>query len=52
MVKELFEEVGLLDVFFVFFGGGGLFFGCVLVICVLVLVCWIYGVELEVGNDG
>lgn len=52
VVKELIEEVGLLDVLLVLLGGGGLFFGCVMVVCVLNFVCKIFGVELEVGNDG
>jgi threo-3-hydroxy-L-aspartate ammonia-lyase len=50
--KELFEEVGSLDVFFVPLGGGGLLSGCALATRALSPDCKLYGVEPETGNDG
>ncbi|HEX7644745.1 MAG TPA: threo-3-hydroxy-L-aspartate ammonia-lyase [Burkholderiaceae bacterium] len=50
--KELFEEVGLLDAFFVPLGGGGLLSGSALSTRALAPQCQLYGVEPEAGNDG
>lgn len=50
--KELFEEVGQLDAFFVPLGGGGLLSGCALATRALSPTCKLYGVEPEAGNDG
>ncbi|BCB07224.1 serine/threonine dehydratase [Vreelandella venusta] len=50
--KELFEEVGPLDAFFVPLGGGGLLSGCALATRELSPSCKLYGVEPEAGNDG
>ena len=50
--KELFEEVGELDVFFVCLGGGGLLSGSALTTRALSPKCKLYGVEPESGNDG
>ena len=50
--KELFEEVGPLDAFFVCLGGGGLLSGCALATRALSPGCMLYGVEPEAGNDG
>ena len=50
--KELFEEVGPLDAFFVPLGGGGLLSGCALSTRALSHDCALYGVEPEAGNDG
>ncbi|HEY9027876.1 MAG TPA: threo-3-hydroxy-L-aspartate ammonia-lyase [Burkholderiaceae bacterium] len=50
--KELFEEVGELDAFFVCLGGGGLLSGSALAARVLSPRCKLYGVEPEAGNDG
>lgn len=50
--KELFEEVGPLDAFFVPLGGGGLLSGCALATRALAPDCLLYGVEPEAGNDG
>ena len=50
--KELFEEVGALDAFFVCLGGGGLLAGSALATRVLAPDCALYGVEPEAGNDG
>jgi threonine dehydratase len=50
--KELFEEVGGLDYFFVPLGGGGLLSGCALATRALSPQCKLYGVEPEAGNDG
>jgi threo-3-hydroxy-L-aspartate ammonia-lyase len=50
--KELFEEVGELDAFFVCLGGGGLLAGSALSTQALSPACKIYGVEPEAGNDG
>jgi threo-3-hydroxy-L-aspartate ammonia-lyase len=49
--KELFEEVGELDYFFVCLGGGGLISGCALAARALSPRCKVYGVEPEAGND-
>ncbi|MCS0581498.1 threo-3-hydroxy-L-aspartate ammonia-lyase [Massilia pinisoli] len=50
--KELFEEVGQLDAFFVCLGGGGLLSGSALSTRALSPDCRLYGVEPEAGNDG
>ena len=50
--KELFEEVGALDAFFVPMGGGGLLSGSALATRALSPACKLYGVEPEAGNDG
>jgi threo-3-hydroxy-L-aspartate ammonia-lyase len=50
--KELFEEVGALDAFFVPLGGGGLLSGSALVTRALASGCKLYGVEPISGNDG
>jgi threonine dehydratase len=50
--KELFEEVGALDAFFVPLGGGGLLAGSALAARALSPQCKVYGVEPEAGNDG
>jgi len=50
--KELFEEVGPLDAFFVPLGGGGLLSGSALATRALSPQCKLYGVEPEAGNDG
>jgi threonine dehydratase len=50
--KELFEETGPLDAFFVCLGGGGLLAGCALATRALSPDCKLYGVEPEAGNDG
>ncbi len=50
--KELFEEVGELDHFFVCLGGGGLLSGSALSARALSPNCKVYGVEPEAGNDG
>lgn len=50
--KELFEEVGELDAFFVCLGGGGLLAGSALSTRALSPRCKLYGVEPEAGNDG
>ena len=50
--KELFDEVGPLDSFFVCLGGGGLLSGSALATRVLAPGCKLYGVEPEAGNDG
>jgi threo-3-hydroxy-L-aspartate ammonia-lyase len=49
--KELIEEVGPLDYFFVCLGGGGLMAGCSLAFEALNPNCKIYGVEPAAGND-
>ncbi|MET0310981.1 MAG: pyridoxal-phosphate dependent enzyme, partial [Burkholderiaceae bacterium] len=49
--KELLEEVGELDYFFVCLGGGGLIGGCSLAARALSPACKVYGVEPEAGND-
>lgn len=50
--KELFEEVGELDAFFVCLGGGGLLSGSALATRALSPRTRLYGVEPEAGNDG
>ncbi|WP_431478894.1 threo-3-hydroxy-L-aspartate ammonia-lyase [Massilia eburnea] len=50
--KELFEEVGELDYFFVCLGGGGLLSGSALATRALSPKCKLYGVEPEAGDDG
>jgi threo-3-hydroxy-L-aspartate ammonia-lyase len=50
--KELFDEVGPLDHFFVCLGGGGLLSGSALAARALAPRCKVYGVEPEAGNDG
>ncbi|MEJ8853724.1 threo-3-hydroxy-L-aspartate ammonia-lyase [Variovorax robiniae] len=50
--KELFEQVGELDAFFVPLGGGGLLSGSALATRALSPNCKLYGVEPEAGNDG
>lgn len=50
--RELFEDVGPLDAFFVPLGGGGLLSGCALTTRALSPNCTLYGVEPEAGNDG
>ena len=50
--KELFEEIGQLEAFFVCLGGGGLLSGSALSTRALSPDCKLYGVEPEAGNDG
>lgn len=50
--RELFEEVGELDVLLVCMGGGGLVSGSALAARALSPGCKVYGVEPEAGNDG
>jgi len=50
--KELFEEVGTLDVLLAPLGGGGLLSGTALSTRALAPHCTLYGVEPEAGNDG
>jgi hypothetical protein len=50
--KELFDEVGELDVLLVPLGGGGLLAGCALAASKLSPNCTVIGVEPEAGNDG
>lgn len=50
--KELFEEVGELDVLLVPLGGGGLLAGSALAATGLSPSCKVIGVEPEAGNDG
>jgi len=50
--KELFEDVGPLDVLLVPLGGGGLLAGCALAASGLSPDCKVIGVEPEAGNDG
>ena len=50
--KELFEEVGPLDSFFVCLGGGGLLSGSALATRALSPQTRLYGVEPAAGNDG
>jgi threonine dehydratase len=52
VAKELFEEVGPLDVLLVCLGGGGLLSGCALAAKALSPNCRVIGVEPEAGNDG
>jgi len=50
--RELFEEVGPLDVLLAPLGGGGLLSGTALATRALAPQCQLYGVEPEAGNDG
>jgi threo-3-hydroxy-L-aspartate ammonia-lyase len=50
--KELFEDVGPLDVLLVPLGGGGLLAGSALAASGLAPGCKVIGVEPEAGNDG
>ncbi len=50
--KELFEDVGPLDVLLVPLGGGGLLSGSALAASGLAPDCKVIGVEPEAGNDG
>jgi threo-3-hydroxy-L-aspartate ammonia-lyase len=50
--RELFEEVGPLDVLLAPLGGGGLLSGTALSARALAPQCQLYGVEPEAGNDG
>ena len=50
--RELFEDVGPLDVLLVPLGGGGLLAGCALAASGLAPDCKVIGVEPEAGNDG
>ncbi|MEQ4899104.1 threo-3-hydroxy-L-aspartate ammonia-lyase [Proteus vulgaris] len=52
VAKELFDEVGELDMLFVPLGGGGLLYGSLLSTKALSPQCKIYGVEPLAGNDG
>ncbi|MBI6527867.1 threo-3-hydroxy-L-aspartate ammonia-lyase [Proteus vulgaris] len=52
VAKELFNEVGELDMLFVPLGGGGLLSGSLLSTKALSPQCKIYGVEPLSGNDG
>ncbi|MGE5337384.1 MAG: threo-3-hydroxy-L-aspartate ammonia-lyase [Gemmatimonadota bacterium] len=49
--KELFEEVGALDLLLVCVGGGGLVSGCAVAARELAPQCAVIGVEPEAGND-
>lgn len=50
--RELFDEVGPLDVLLAPLGGGGLLSGTALSTRALAPRCQLYGVEPEAGNDG
>jgi threo-3-hydroxy-L-aspartate ammonia-lyase len=50
--KELFDDAGPLDAFFVPLGGGGLLSGSALATRALSPDCALYAVEPEAGNDG
>ena len=50
--KELFEEIGPLDILLVPLGGGGLLSGSAVAAMALCPECAVYGVEPEAGNDG
>ncbi len=50
--KELFDEVGALDVLFVPLGGGGLLSGSATAAKAMHPNCTVIGVEPEAGNDG
>lgn len=50
--KELFDEVGELDMLFVPLGGGGLLSGSLLSTKALLPDCKVFGVEPLAGNDG
>jgi len=49
--RELFEEVGALDLLLVCLGGGGLTAGCALAAAAISPGCAVWGVEPEAGND-
>lgn len=49
--KELFEQVGELDVLLVCCGGGGLLSGCAIAAATLSPCCQVIGVEPEKGDD-
>jgi len=49
--RELFEEVGPLDLLLVCLGGGGLTAGCALAAAAMSPDCAVWGVEPEAGND-
>jgi threonine dehydratase len=49
--RELFEEVGELDLLLVCLGGGGLTSGCVLAARAMSPGCAVWGVEPEAGDD-
>lgn len=49
--KELFDEVGELDILLVPVGGGGLISGCALAASALSPACAVIGVEPAAGND-
>jgi threonine dehydratase len=51
VAKELFEDVGELDLLLTPLGGGGLLSGCATVARHLSPRCRVYGVEPEAGND-
>jgi threo-3-hydroxy-L-aspartate ammonia-lyase len=50
--KELFDEIGQLDVLLVPLGGGGLLAGSAIAAAKLSPSCKVIGVEPEAGNDG
>ncbi|WP_153101179.1 threo-3-hydroxy-L-aspartate ammonia-lyase [Paraburkholderia hayleyella] len=50
--RELFDELGPLDLLFVCLGGGGLIAGSALAAAALSPECRVIGVEPEAGNDG
>jgi threonine dehydratase len=50
--RELFEDVGPLDLLLVCLGGGGLTAGCALAAAAMAPGCAVWGVEPEAGNDG
>lgn len=52
VAKELFEEVGELDMLLTPMGGGGLLSGCATAARALSPHCQVFGVEPEAGNDG
>jgi len=52
VAKELFDEVGKLDVLLVPVGGGGLLSGCALAAKIMNPKCLVVGVEPLSGNDG
>lgn len=49
--KELFEDIGALDLLLVCLGGGGLISGCAVAARELSPACRVIGVEPEAGND-
>jgi threo-3-hydroxy-L-aspartate ammonia-lyase len=52
VAKELFEEVGSLDVLVTPVGGGGLIAGCAIAARALSAHCTVIGVEPQAGDDG